>query len=270
MRPATDEIPAYVEDLFEAERQAPRPSVEVERRVRGRVAATLAATAAGSATLAGSSAAAATAVGMSAKASGLALGIKLSLVIVGVVGTTGGLAWRQHRTAKSGPADDVHAGSHRGFAPAKAPAQPPVEVVRSVPVVPDEMPAAAEPPREPAVAPCASIAHNIATQPTRGRGTLVKRGADSAGNLARESPLIDQARARVAARDSDRALWFLGRHARKFPNGQLEEEREALWVQALVASGDAGSARARGELFRRRFPRSIQLPIVDAALASME
>jgi hypothetical protein len=62
----------------------------------------------------------------------------------------------------------------------------------------------------------------------------------------------------------------LGRHARKFPNGQLEEEREALWVQALVASGDAGSARARGELFRRRFPRSIQLPIVDAALASME
>jgi hypothetical protein len=67
-------------------------------------------------------------------------------------------------------------------------------------------------------------------------------------------------------RDGDAALIPLARHASGFPRGQLVEEREGMWVKALVLAGRPAAARARAESFRRRFPHSLFLPAVDAAL----
>jgi outer membrane protein assembly factor BamD (BamD/ComL family) len=81
-----------------------------------------------------------------------------------------------------------------------------------------------------------------------------------------ENTLIEAARTALEAQDSPSAIAFLERHARLHPTGQMEEEREALWVRALAAEGDGVDARARAAHFRRRFPRSIQLQVVSAAL----
>ena len=96
------------------------------------------------------------------------------------------------------------------------------------------------------------------------------RKGETAAYLAQESPLLDLARRRIEGHDPAQAMALLAQHARRFPRGQLEEEREALWIQALVASGDGERARARELEFRRRFPHSIQLYVVEAALSAMK
>ena len=266
MKPRADDIPSYVAELFAAERQAPRPSAEVERRVRGKVAITLAAAAAGTATLGASSAAAGT-VAVSAKVTGLALGIKLSVVAVSVavVGAAGGIAWRQPVATRPSPAAVVRpVPSHRIAAPARPSVSPLPEVAAPV----AEAPIPAEPPHAtPTVA-------KPAVRPARATGAVARDEDNIQGNnrgsLAEESPLIDQARRSIETHYPVQALARLEEHKRRFPRGQLEEEREALWVQALVARGNTDAARARAVEFRDRFPHSIQLSIVEAAVSSME
>jgi outer membrane protein assembly factor BamD (BamD/ComL family) len=45
-------------------------------------------------------------------------------------------------------------------------------------------------------------------------------------------------------------------HARRWPHGALEQEREILLIQALARQGDGPEARARAQRFLRRFPDS--------------
>jgi hypothetical protein len=54
-----------------------------------------------------------------------------------------------------------------------------------------------------------------------------------------------------------------------YPQGVLVEEREALAVKSLAALGRFAEARARGERFRARYPRSVSLASVDATLATL-
>ena len=261
MKERADDIPSYMAELFAAERQAPRPSAEVERRVRGKVTMTLAA-AAGTGTLGASSAAAATA-GVSVKATGLALGIKLSVVAVsvGVVGAAGSLAWHQRVAERPSPAAiTLPVASHRGVARTRAVVLPLPEVAEPA----AESPVPAEPARP------ASTASKPAVRPARTTEPALRDEGNGQGNLTLESPLIDQARRSIETHYPAQALARLEEHQRRFPHGQLEEEREALWVQALVASGKADSARAHAAELRRRFPRSIQLRVVEAALSSIE
>lgn len=84
--------------------------------------------------------------------------------------------------------------------------------------------------------------------------------------LSEERGLIEVARTSLARRDSARALQAISEHANRFPSGQLAEEREVLWVQALAASGDLAGARKKAAEFQRRFPESMLQPAVDAAL----
>jgi hypothetical protein len=49
----------------------------------------------------------------------------------------------------------------------------------------------------------------------------------------------------------------------------MEEEREALWVQVLVAQGHGPEARQYAAAFQKRFPHSIQLEVVSAALETI-
>jgi outer membrane protein assembly factor BamD (BamD/ComL family) len=87
--------------------------------------------------------------------------------------------------------------------------------------------------------------------------------------LADENALIDAARKALGERHAADAAAFLDQHARSHPNGQMAEEREALWVQALVAQGAGEAARARAARFRERFPQSIQLDVISAALETI-
>jgi hypothetical protein len=51
----------------------------------------------------------------------------------------------------------------------------------------------------------------------------------------------------------------LAEHGRRFPNGRLAEEREALRVRALNSSGQSESARRAARAFAARFPHSVLL-----------
>jgi len=84
----------------------------------------------------------------------------------------------------------------------------------------------------------------------------------------RESALLARARAAMLRGRPADALDALGEHQRAFPSGRLSEEREALAVQALAASGDRAAARARAESFQRRYPNSPLGEVVSAVTRS--
>jgi hypothetical protein len=130
-----------------------------------------------------------------------------------------------------------------------------VEVRVEVPTAPPQAPTAHEHASAPAPAPAHPPAPAAAEPPP-------KRDAD----LAQERVLIEMARTALSRHDVAHALEALATHAARFPNGQLSEERESLQVQALASSGRLDEARLRAAEFRARFPNSLLLPAVDAAL----
>lgn len=272
MMPTSRELPSYVSDLLEAERRAPRPSAEAERRVRARVAATLvatAATAAGVTSLAASSATAATAAGAAVKTGGLiALGAKLSVLVigVGVIGTAGIASYRHHTASETKTVAARRTMAHQ--AASSSPRMPTRVLVEPLPAEPVASETTAAPPLLPTL-PTASTKASSAVATLR-MAEVPRKGIDhDPGSLAEESPLIDRARAQLGAGKPSLALLLLGQHARRFAHGQLAEEREALWVQALVANGNTEEAHTRAVQFRRHFPRSIQIEIVNAAIHSI-
>jgi hypothetical protein len=74
--------------------------------------------------------------------------------------------------------------------------------------------------------------------------------------------LLRQARAAVAREDFATALPPIAEHARRFKDGRLTEEREALRVKALVGLGRTDEAHRAAASFRTRFPHSVLLPAV--------
>jgi TolA-binding protein len=87
-----------------------------------------------------------------------------------------------------------------------------------------------------------------------------------ANDLTLERELLDVARAALARGNPDGAIASLRRHVERWPNGLLAEEREVVWIQALVAGGRRHDADERGGRFRRDYPGSALTPAVDAAL----
>jgi hypothetical protein len=83
--------------------------------------------------------------------------------------------------------------------------------------------------------------------------------------LAAERSLLEVARTALSRGDTASALASLDEHVKKFPGGQLTEEREALYVQALARAGRLDEAKARAAKFAKRFPQSMLLPVVEAA-----
>jgi hypothetical protein len=84
--------------------------------------------------------------------------------------------------------------------------------------------------------------------------------------LAAERVLVEQARSALARGQPKNALEVLLRHQHDWPLGQLVEEREALWILALIADGRKEEARGRADLFRERYPKSILLRSINSAL----
>jgi hypothetical protein len=79
--------------------------------------------------------------------------------------------------------------------------------------------------------------------------------------------ILRLARAAVAREDFAVALRSIADHTRRFPDGELVEEREALHVKALAGLGRAEDTRRTAVAFRRRFPNSILLPAIEQLAA---
>ena len=145
------------------------------------------------------------------------------------------------------------------------------EVSPAPPVVAARATASVSPPVAETVAPPAeSAAASITTpSPRVRRPATAPVPEEDDVVLAHERSLLEIARAALVRGQADGALAALGRHEAAFPRGELTEEREGLFVQALVAARRYGEARARAALFTRRYPRSLFAPVVAEALRSI-
>lgn len=85
----------------------------------------------------------------------------------------------------------------------------------------------------------------------------------SGANPLAEVELLQHAHLAYARRDFRSALALVAEHARRFPNGPLAEECEALRVESLRAAGHAVEAKRTGAAFAKRFPRSVLLPGIE-------
>jgi hypothetical protein len=57
-------------------------------------------------------------------------------------------------------------------------------------------------------------------------------------------------------------------HARTYPGGAFSEERDSLWISALVAAGRVDEASARAKRFRAHYPNSLFGPAIDRAVGA--
>ena len=78
-------------------------------------------------------------------------------------------------------------------------------------------------------------------------------------SYAAELELLQRAQAAYTRRNFSNALVLVAEHGRRFPNGRLAEQREALRVRSLAGSGRADEARRAVAAFAVRFPRSVLL-----------
>ena len=79
-------------------------------------------------------------------------------------------------------------------------------------------------------------------------------------SYAAELYLLQRAQSEYASQDFLDALVLVAEHARRFPNGRLAEEREALRVRSLAGADRGDQARRALAAFAKRFPRSVLLP----------
>jgi hypothetical protein len=228
LSPETEEL------LRRARLDDERMPVAQRRHLKGAILARLAF--ASTATLAAGKAAA-SAMGLAAKAA-------VGLALVASVSTGGYLAMRAVRARAPRP---TATRAVAGLAARPAPAAP-------APAVAPPAPAAVETP--PPVAPVA-----------RPRRVVVERERHGPGALARETSLLRDADRALRAGDPTRALAFLDRHARLFPDGVLAPERAA---ERLVVQCEVGAADGRAvATFLATHPGSPFASRVRAACADL-
>jgi hypothetical protein len=120
------------------------------------------------------------------------------------------------------------------------------------------------PPREPPAPPPSAL---VADAPVVPRADpAAKTAAPPLDPLQEERALLDGARAALERGEPEAALAATVRHERRFPNGILVQEREAIAVRALLALGRNAAARARADRFRARYPNSVLLPAIASAV----
>lgn len=85
-----------------------------------------------------------------------------------------------------------------------------------------------------------------------------------APRLGPELALLAEARAAIAARETDRALALLDTFGREYPASVLETEAEVVRMEARIARGERDKARALARDFVERHPGSPYLGRVEA------
>jgi hypothetical protein len=123
------------------------------------------------------------------------------------------------------------------------------------------------------VAPPAPVAVPATAQsPSPAPAPQPMRPAPAARTPAAETEigLLRRARRALAAHDPVQALAALERHRRRWPEGELLQEREVLAIQALSLAGSPGAARERADAFLARFPSSTLSAAVRQLRAAAE
>jgi hypothetical protein len=105
-----------------------------------------------------------------------------------------------------------------------------------------------------------------ATATFDGVGTKVPGANEDAQTARAEARLVGVAREALQHGDPGRALVVLEDTQRRFPDGILLREREALSISALAAVGRKAEAASRASIFLRAFPNSPHAERVLAAL----
>jgi len=90
-----------------------------------------------------------------------------------------------------------------------------------------------------------------------------------ASGLAEQQRLLDAARIAFARDDYPATLEALAAHFQRYPKSILGEEREALEIKALAASGHESEAKTRAARFEARFPQSLLLPSVRGSVGTI-
>lgn len=135
----------------------------------------------------------------------------------------------------------------------KAPTAPPPRLVPEQPGVQPPAPSAPAPSARQAFAP----PHRPKVKPATPENA-------SAEPEARELRVLQPALDAVASRDFSAALVAVAAHQKRFPSGQLAEEREALRVKALIGLGRMAEAQRAGAAFRQSFPHgTLQGEVVE-------
>jgi hypothetical protein len=110
----------------------------------------------------------------------------------------------------------------------------------------------------PARAASAPTAARARAEKNSARPASKKQGGGPAGNadaLLEEAESLERARGGLAG-DPASSLSVLHKHLERFPEGQLDAEREYLTIDALVRLGRRDEARARARAFIARHPGS--------------
>ncbi len=131
---------------------------------------------------------------------------------------------------------------------------PPAESVGPVQELDESTAPAAPSSARPAI-PSARVAPTISTG---------SKGEEA--DLTRERALLEAARTALVRRDATTSLTMLRKHVATYEHGRLAEERDALIVQALAIGGRPAEAKASAASFEKRYPQSLFLPSVRAAI----
>lgn len=116
----------------------------------------------------------------------------------------------------------------------------------------------AGPVAEPLAAPAVAV-----TDPAASPAALP--GVDHA--LAAERALLQVAREALVHGRADAALAAVRAHHDRFARGRLGEEREVIWIRALLARGEVEPARDRARRFVAAHPDSLFRPAIEALVA---
>lgn len=186
------------------------------------------------------------------------LKIVLGVVLSGMVGAGAVVGYRS--TTQSQPTVQARSDIDSS-APSSTPPPKPAPPPRAESPAPSEPPAAvAEPdPRPPSEQPRAEVSA------PKARAAPSEPDDPPASDLAEETRLLGRARAHLRVGSPSKALAPLAEHARRFPQGQLSEDRMALRAQALCESGDMKAGRAAAAALRKAFSASSHLPRIDRA-----
>jgi hypothetical protein len=195
------------------------------------------------------------------------LKVVLALVFGSAVAAGGyGLLARDDLSAPATDERDAAADEPRGERPAATPGHAP-----ALPE-PATSPEPPEPPEPPEVESTAAVAPGPIAEPAgpeldppSARAAPRPPTRPTPSDLAEETRLLARARAHLRSAAPQAALAPLDEHARRFPDGQLAEDRMVLRAQALCESGDTDAGRRQAAALQRAFPRSSHLPRVRRA-----
>lgn len=202
-----------------------------------------------------------------------AVGAAAAAVVLGVGLTLSGVSLSGNDATAHPEAAGYNASSSAPEEEARAAVQPNAAKPNAEPTdaLPSEAPVEMEPaPTDPA--PASAVDAPKAERRPRKPNPATKPGNPAAPSsapqeaptampdaLAQELKLMQRARRAIDAGTPKAALSILAEHRRRFSSGQLREDRMALRVVALCASGNNTTGAREANAFARAFPKSHHL-----------